>query len=88
MFLFLLKQSVNDEHDTFDSAVVCAHSAEEASKMHPGGYIWNGSKWACPSYYMSGDDWANPADVRVTLIGVADAKFDKPQVLVASFNAG
>jgi hypothetical protein len=58
------------------------------AKMHPdASYTWNGSGWQSVAWF--GDvSWANPEDVSVTLIGVADSSFDKPKVILASFRAG
>ena len=88
MFLFLIEQTVNNRFDTFSSAVVVAHSKDEASKMHPdASYTWNGSGWQSGAWFSDGS-WANPEDVSVTLIGVADSSFDNPKVILASFRAG
>ena len=35
MNLYLISQSVNNEYDTYDSAVVAAESEEDATKIHP-----------------------------------------------------
>lgn len=37
--IYLLKQSINNEYDTFDSAVVIAENEEEARKIHPSGLV-------------------------------------------------
>jgi hypothetical protein len=88
MFVYLIEQNVNEGYDTFSSAVVVARSKEEASKMHPdASYTWNGSGWQSGVWFSDGS-WANPEDVSVTLIGVADSSFDKPKVILASFKAG
>ena len=39
MNLYLLTQDVNMGWDTYDSAIVCAESEEEAVKIHPNGEI-------------------------------------------------
>jgi hypothetical protein len=88
MFVYLIEQTVNEDYDTFSSAVVVAHSKDEASKMHPNAsYTWSGSRWQDGSWIDDGS-WAKPEDVFVTLIGVADPSFDKPKVILASFRAG
>ena len=35
MKLYKISQDENNEYDTFDSAIVCAESEEEAKKIHP-----------------------------------------------------
>ncbi len=88
MFVYLIEQNVNEGYDTFSSAVVVAHSKDEASKMHPdASYTWNGLGWQSGTWFSDGS-WANPEDVSVTLIGIADSSFNKPKVILASFRAG
>ncbi|MFL2019644.1 hypothetical protein ACEN3U_04895 [Weissella hellenica] len=72
MNLYKISQDVNDDWDTFDSAVVVAESAEEAKKIipdHHGGYREN------PDYEISIYDWAKPEDVKVEFIGLADKAY-------------
>jgi hypothetical protein len=92
MYLYLLSQSQNTDGDTFDSIIVVANSEEEAVLIHPYGAnctfdeegCWKSVEWTWFS-----NVWAyHPSHVRCKLIGVADAKYDKPQVVWASFNAG
>lgn len=89
MNLYKISQDVNDDWDTFDSAVVVAESAEDAKKIipdHHGGYREN------PDYEISIYDWAKPEDVKAELIGIADKNFldslNGRTTVVASFNAG
>lgn len=89
MNLYKISQDVNDDWDTFDSAVVVAESAEEAKKIipaHHGGYREN------PDYEISIYDWAKPEDVKVEFIGLADKAYldslDGRTTIVASYNAG
>lgn len=89
MNLYKISQDVNDNWDTFDSAVVVAESAEEAKKIipdHHGGYREN------PDYEISIYDWAKPKDVKVEFIGLADKTYldslDGRTTVVASYNAG
>jgi len=35
MKLYLISQNVNNDYDTFDSAVVCAENEEKAKRVHP-----------------------------------------------------
>lgn len=89
MNLYKISQDVNDNWDTFDSAVVVAESAEEAKKIipdHHGGYREN------PDYEISIYDWAKPKDVKVEFIGLVDKTYldslDGRTTVVASYNAG
>jgi len=79
--LYLLTQTENVGYDTYDAAIVCAESEEEAVKIHPDGEIFNdGWTWGL-SWVMY------PRDVKCQKIGVADKSIEKGVVL-ASFNAG
>jgi hypothetical protein len=77
MNLYLISQSVNNDYDTFDSAIVAAESDEDARRMHPGG-----------DYDEPGRTWtADQSKVQVELIGIAKED-TKAGVVLASFNAG
>jgi hypothetical protein len=79
-------------YDTYDSAVVCAESEEEAARIHPDGHtkfvdghfrINGGRIW---SEYLT---WVkSPDEVTVTLIGTAHESISPGTVVCASFNAG
>lgn len=55
MKLYLISQTVNNEYDTYDSAVVAAPSAQAAKKMEPG----------------SLECWTTPNNVTVKYLGTA-----------------
>lgn len=81
MNLYLISQKNNNDYDTFDSAVVCANSEYEASRIHPS-YLkkdWNGE---------ATDDWCFWQDVSVEKIGVAGEDIVNKGVVLSSFNAG
>ena len=86
MNLYRIWQTVNNEYDTYDSAIVAAESIEEARLIHP--YYeysmslreWDGSE------FVSGT-WCAAKDVQVELIGGATPG-TKKGVVLASFNAG
>jgi hypothetical protein len=78
MNLYLISQSVNNDYDTYDSAVVAANSEEEARTTHPS------SNNDC--FNSSFSTWCSPDKVEVKLIGTSID--DKPGVICASFNAG
>lgn len=78
MKLWKISQDVNNDYDTYDSAVVAAET-EEIARCIPPGAMYAGGRWPA-------DIWA-PVDKVVEYIGEA-----KPGtasgVIVASFNAG
>ena len=91
--LWKLSQDVNNEYETFDSAVVVAHGHSAASMIHPAGdkIEWNGVDWlwADDGTEFGMDNWAKPRQVKVVLIGEATpGLFDHGDVICASFNAG
>ena len=81
-------------YDTYDSAVVCANSEQEAKCIHPDGdYVFINEKliskecgYACHDKYFRG--WAHPNDVQVTFVGVAAKGMQPGTVVCASYNAG
>jgi hypothetical protein len=82
MKLFIISQDVNGNYDTYDSAVVCAETIEQAQMTHPGHAPkdWDGK---AGQYSV----WCNAEDVKVQLIGTAN-EYIKEGVICASFNAG
>lgn len=79
--LYLISQEVNNGYDTYDSAVVCADSEDEARHIHPRGIDPKSWEFIFPC-------WANtPEEVSVELIGTADDNITNG-VILASFNAG
>lgn len=96
MKLWLISQDVNNNYDTYDSAVVAADTEDEARNIYPDnwdGYLkkWNGSKWLC---YLddgrvleySSDTWTSPDNVSVQFL--ADGYDGPTGTVCASFNAG
>lgn len=84
MNLYLITQAKNTGWDTYDSAVVCASSEEDARIIHPDGHT---EDWHEPENYMFTHDWTTPANVQVKFIGIADVNIPRG-VVCASFNAG
>ena len=78
MKLWVIRQTVNNCYNTYDSAVVAAETAEEAQRTHPCGQ---------PDARLSQYDWTKPENVTVELIGEAHESV-KAGVVLASFNAG
>lgn len=82
LHLYRISQTVRRGYDTFDSAVVCAESKEEARRTHPSYLVGPDDSW---KYEGS---WATcPEEVCVQLIGIA-APYVIKGVVCASFNAG
>ena len=81
MKLYKISQNVNEQYDTYDSAVVCADSEEEARNTHPSG----DNEDFDDDYLFS--MWSRPSQVKVEYIGEADVNLKKG-VVVSSFNAG
>lgn len=95
MNLYKISQDVNDDYDTWDSAIVCAENENEARKIHPRNYMYGETNsrlveidrewWTKVDSY---DGWASRLeDVDVLLIGEAHPSIKKGVVL-SSYNAG
>jgi hypothetical protein len=81
MKLYLITQEVNNDYDTYDSAVVCAENEDKARMIHPGVIEdWDGEQ-------KTWSTWCSSKDVDVRLIGTA-RKGILEGVVCASFNAG
>lgn len=100
MNLYLISQTENIGYDTYDSAVVCAESEEEAKNIYPsiilyeeldeksGMRICDYDKEANQKRWEEYDEWASsPNEVRCIFLGKADEKMKKG-LICASFNAG
>ena len=83
MNLYLISQKINDEYDTYDSAVVAAESAAEAKGIipHKGFPYTEGARQRV---------WADHEYVSVKLIGYMTGSYSckSGDVICASFNAG
>lgn len=80
--LYLISQSINVGHDTYDSAIVAETSPTEAKKWHPNGkHIKDWNQFDAYSWVKS------THSVNWKLIGHAK-KGVKKGVILASFNAG
>ena len=81
MNLYLISQEENEGYDTYDSAVVCAETEEQARMIHPYVVDWDGGD-------KTWGTWCAAEDVKVELIGSAVLGTKLPEVVCASFNAG
>ena len=83
MNLYLISQSMNDDYDTYDSAVVAAANEKTTRFMNPG----NGKKMTKREWSYSYSIWCNkPEYVNVKLIGEAAPHINEG-VICSSFNA-
>jgi len=82
MNIYRISQEINNDYETYDSAVVIAANELEAKNIRP-----DGDPLKPASLY---DAWVGDVDqVKCELIGVADEKrIINDRVVVASFNAG
>lgn len=86
MNIYRISQDVNNEYETYDSAIVTAPDVEYARNMYPG--CGRKVNWENAGREVS-RSWADcPGDVKVEYLGIADVTFEKPSVLLASFNPG
>lgn len=86
--LYLISQSVNDNYDTFDSAVVCATSELAACYIHPRKMENDHEWWLDDNRYGFISTWARPNEVQAQYIGEAAEGIKPGTVLCSSFNAG
>ena len=93
MKLYLISQSVNNDWDTYDSAVVVAENETQAKHTSPCiHYVWKDGCW---NFVYSEVDvrkdehstWCEPEDVQVQYIGEA-SESTKLGVVLSSFKAG
>ena len=98
--LYLISQTVNDDYDTFDSAVVAARDEEDAKSIHPISslldmfYLPTVTQTAKDAKeekekhgYNNDNTWTTREHVKVKLIGIASPNV-KRGVICASYNAG
>jgi len=64
MNLYLISQTINNGYDTYDSAVVCAESEDEARKIHPSNFVthhrdgkWYGTHALCVDEAENGKEY-------------------------------
>jgi hypothetical protein len=85
MKIYKISQSINNDYDTYDSAIVYAESEEDARGIHPDGTT-DPNSWI--PYPELNYDWVDlPEHIKVEYIGEAPHITEK-SVILASFNAG
>lgn len=93
--LYLISQDVNEGYETFDSAVVCAASEDDARGIHPNAAAdvdkTSKREWASEIDAIArghaGYTWSSPDKVKVEYIGQAANGVERG-IVCASFNAG
>lgn len=94
MNVYRLSQTTNTDWYSYDSAIVVAPTKEAARKLIPSPFYFydNGFYYVYkhqePAKEGADPSWCHPKHVTVEKIGVADKKYDKPQVITASFKPG
>jgi hypothetical protein len=83
--LYLISQNVNNDWDTYDSAVVAARDEDDAKHISPDPYA--DDDWYEREGRSKFLDWCHPEDVKVEYIGEASPDIARG-VVCASFNAG
>ena len=84
MYLWKISQAVNNDWNTYDSAVVAADTEEEAKMIHPS----TGKDIGTGNDRIYSDVWVtDPNCVQCVFLGTAKQGTLKG-VIVASFNAG
>lgn len=71
--IYLVSRRDAVDYDEYDSFVCVAETAHEALQLQPG---------------RTQDTWTTPDKLECEYLGVAASTYKKPQVLLASFNAG
>lgn len=84
MKLFLIKQDVNNDYNTYDAAVVCASNEEDAKSIHPSDGKEVPDIHGIDREYGT---WSGKKDVSAEYIGEASANVIRG-VICSSFNAG
>ena len=85
MNLYLISQTENEGYDTYDSAVVCAETEEQAQMIHPGHLIHPDVVWDGKAVQWG--TWCDAEQVKVQLVGSAVPGTKLGTVICSSFNA-
>jgi len=96
MKIYLLKQDIDTDYDTYGSAVVIAENEDEARKIHPSEYVthFKNNKWM--GTYTDGEEyeiedsfgWVLPSEIKeieVIYLGEAEPS-QKKGLIIASLN--
>lgn len=100
LFLWKLSQNMNNDYDTYDSAIVVSNNSATAKHIHPSCNIETGQPYYYyneekEGWYSTGNDeysgfnsWADAEDVTATCVGKAADWLGEGAVVCASFRAG
>ncbi len=98
MNLYLIKQYENNNYDTFDSAVVVAKSEDQARLIHPSSglekikvFDYENKRYSHQDWWVikrGTEEWCQPCDVKIELIGEDCNNKPAGFVVCSSFNAG
>lgn len=98
MYIWKISQNVNNDYDTYDSAIVYAETENDARSTHPNPNWENYASYThegptsqynmAERQYAWTNRWASVDDVKVEHIGEAHWEQNTPGVILASFNAG
>ena len=95
MNLYLISQDINDDYDTYDSAVVAAKSPSDAKNIHPSSPVthatdgeWMGAYANGEEYQADSTDWVPYSRIdSIDVVYLGKTRLERGVVL-ASFNAG
>lgn len=91
MKIYKVKRTDDIGYDEYDAFVCVAPDMETAKNIKPGYRhgLFVTLAWDEQDGSSNFDTWTCDKNaVKVELLGIADATFDKTQILLASFNAG
>lgn len=87
LYLYFISQEENTGYDTYDSAVVCAESEEQARNINPNRWKF-GNETGFMDWSKRNYDWCSSPD-KVTVEYIGEAKEGSEiGVILSSFNAG
>jgi hypothetical protein len=99
LFLWKISQEVNNEYDSFDSAIVVSSNPVAAKRIHPACDTQSGEAvfryvegegwiWAHDGSFYGNSGWADLKDIKVQCVGEAASCFSEGAIVCSSFNAG
>lgn len=89
MNLYKISQDINNEYDTYDSAIVAAENEDIARMIYPGGR-YKDSKTKIGWHPYAEVEWVKFSEIdKIKVEFVGEAKINQKRgVILASFNAG
>ncbi len=86
MNIYLLTRTEKRVFASFDAAIVCANTQDEAKRIHPASLRWSADE---DGFFNETAPltWANHVDyVKAELIGTASDDFKEPCLILATYN--